>query len=122
MSRTYRKNRRRFDKFRGVFINPLMDRTLKGKAKDYYQIDFKWKGNKYVHEPCNEFTDAYWAKFGVACFYEEVIVGDSENYTVRRPSDVKKMCRRIDRARAKQSIRNGGDGFHKSSYDPWDWD
>lgn len=121
MSRTYRKNPRRFCKFRGVIINSWNGRTIKSKAKDYYKVDYRWEGNQIIYEPCNEFTDAYWAKSGVARFYEEVIVCDGDNFTYI-PSDVKKLCRRIDRARSKQSLRNGGDGHIKSSYDPWDWD
>ena len=117
MSRTYRKNRRWFYKFRGVFCYSSSNQTIKGKAKNYYEVPYKGR-----IDTSDEFATAYWEHFGVAHFYEEVIVCDSENFTIRRPSDVKKLCRRIDRARAKQSIRNGGDGFHKSSYDPWDWD
>jgi len=110
MSRTYRKNARYFMKFRGEVYSSYKDRTVKGKARNYKEYDWRtaWKNG-------DDLT-------GSARFFEIVLVGDSENYHRSPPKDWKAMCHRIDRRRYKDALRNNEDAFIKSSFDPWDWD
>jgi len=106
MSRTYRKNIRHYEKFRGEFYNTYKDRTVKGKARNYSD-DSDWGAS------------VIW---GAGYFRQEVLVGDSENYGSSAPKGYKAMHNRIDRARYAQALIKNGDAVIKTSFDPWDWD
>lgn len=108
MSRTYRKNPRRFYKHQGTFYSTHEDRTIKGKASNYKKHDWIKHLGTYTY-------------YGMNHFYEEVTVCESEAYPrYRCPWDVKRRCRRIDRARYKDALLK--DDNITPAFNPWDWD
>ncbi len=112
MSRTYRKNKRCFWKHKGVCYNSYEDKTVKGKASRY--TDFYRYGMGKEKNVVKDFSLE-----GANWFYEEVVVGDSENYS--HTMKCKKMFARIDRARYRQALYRNEDTHIVSAYNPWDW-
>ena len=106
MARTYRKNLRTFRKVRGEFLKTHDCRSLKGDAKHFRCINLR--------DP-----DNFW---GGNWFRKEVFVGDGDNWKRGPINDIKKMYRRIDRARYKQALYRNEDANIFPAMDPWGWD
>ena len=97
MSRTYRKNRRWYYKFRGDFYNHYGHcRSVKGNPRFY----------KDINDACRETFDPAFPCFSPVFggyFFEEVIAGDGDNLC-SIPSYIKKRKRRLSRRRAKRML------------------
>jgi len=107
MSRTYRKNGRRFNKIRGEFV----DFHYLGKTTPYKDDTRNFRSIDY-HE--------YRSGGG---FYKEVIVCDNDSWKkLSAGKKNKRMYHGIDRARFAQALLYNEDAHIKTSMDPWDWD
>ena len=108
MSRTYRKCACYWRKYRGKIYCTFSMKSIVGKEKNYKK--YNWKDDDFD-------------VFHGGRYYVEVKVADVDSYGKGTPSVVKKIFRRVDRARAKNAfIRNPEDVHYRSSFDPWYWD
>lgn len=112
MSRTYRKNFRRYRKYDGVLYNTCNDILKDHKFFETLEWNYKQALNESV-----------WKIFHGGRYNVEVKVIESDCWHLVKPKGVKSMCNRIDRARAKQAmIRDPENCYYTPSFDPWDWD
>ena len=108
MSRTYRRATMEFEKFEGEFIDSYW------RKKSYYK-----KGSCAYKYAQISWRDEYY--YGASWFKKDVCVTDHKKYSFVS-SDVKRNCRRIDRARYKQALLRNEDANITPSFDPWGWD
>ena len=106
MSRTYRKNKRWFRKFKGEFLDI------------YWRRETYFKKNSCNYRQVGDNEDYPW---GASGFDKIVWVTDSDNWHVA-PSCIKRIYRRMDRARYKQALLNDEDTNIISAFDSDAWD
>ena len=118
MSRTFRKNVRYFDHYRGEYYGGYGNsRSMKVnlELKDHNEL---WDWKKHKTPEC-----------AVAMFRRVVRVCDGDNWGDGMGGRNKKALHRVDRARyrnalVKSILRDNYDNVFdvKPAFDPWDWD
>jgi hypothetical protein len=113
MSRTYRNSRIHRWKHRGKTGTFTSYHKIITKNKSFSSIN----GDIQIQEPSRN----YGARIALSgdSIKAKICDVDNPNYI---PSSIKKMCRRIDRARYKDALRRNSDAFIRPKFDPWDWD
>jgi hypothetical protein len=119
MSRTYRKNLRIFDHYKGEYYCPLSNYpSLKVKDKENIKdTNILWSYYPHNNEAINP-------ECTTARFYREVLVGDGDTWGHGIGGKNKTRLHKMDRSRYRQALNKDYDNplAIKPAFDRWDWE